>query len=89
MKRKLKKYSEMYKNRYMGLDNIKAAITIQLGQTEQLTVIISPENASNKDVTWSTTSGSSVSVSSEGIVTALTKGSAIVRATSTQNTEKY
>ena len=59
------------------------------GQTLKLDAIIGPSSAANMFVDWSVKSGSSVvKVSSTGEVTALTTGSAIVKATS-RGTDKF
>lgn len=58
--------------------------------TDTLTSTIAPSNATNKNVTWAVTSGSNViSVSLTGLVTALTPGTATVRATSNSDSTKY
>ncbi|MEG1640933.1 MAG: leucine-rich repeat protein, partial [Ruthenibacterium sp.] len=63
----------------------KTAITLQQGNTEQLVAKVTPTNATDKDkkVTWyvgfyPVTSDSTVSVSQDGIVTAIKEGTAEV-----------
>ena len=63
--------------------NIPSSLTLTVGETEQLTAEISPSNAENKAVIWSVISGSDAAdVSSAGLVTALSPGTAVIRATS-------
>lgn len=53
------------------------------GGTLQLTMEVSPENATNKNVTWSIESGAAnADISSTGLVTAKANGTVIVKATS-------
>jgi uncharacterized protein YjdB len=54
-------------------------------RTLTLTATISPENASNKTITWSSSNSGVASVSSVGLVTGLSVGSAIITATSNDN----
>jgi uncharacterized protein YjdB len=70
-------------------DSYIPAVDIQLntnviqmikGQNESLTATISPANAANKSITWSTDDSSVVYVDSYGKVTALKQGIAIVTA---------
>ena len=62
-----------------GVKLDQTTLTLNAGESAQLTATVSPSNATNKSVTWST-SNSNVSVSG-GKVTAKTAGSAIVTAT--------
>lgn len=55
---------------------------VTVGGTVQLTVAVTPDNAANKAVTWSVSSGSSyASVSADGVVTAKAAGKATIKAT--------
>ena len=70
----------------------KTANSIKLGETEQLTATVSPDNATNKSVTWSVSSqsGSNIAtVSDTGLVTAVNPGTAVIRATSNADNAKY
>lgn len=63
------------------VDGIKLSSTsenILVGKTLQLTAEISPENASNKNVTWSSSNTSVASVSTSGLVTAKSVGTATI-----------
>lgn len=59
---------------------------IYKGKSETLLATVLPENATNKDITWSVVSGDSVTVDNNGKVTANKQGTSTVRATS-QNGE--
>lgn len=62
-----------------GVKLDQTTLTLDVGDSAQLTATVSPNNATNKSVTWST-NNSNVSVSG-GKVTAKTAGSAIVTVT--------
>lgn len=55
----------------------QSSITITEGETATLTATVSPDNATNKAVTWST-SDASVATVAEGIVTAVAPGTATI-----------
>ncbi len=57
-----------------GVSLNKSATTITEGNTEQLTVIFEPSNATNQSVTWSSGTGSNAAVSASGVVTAVNAG---------------
>lgn len=52
-----------------------------VGETHQLTATVSPSNATNKSVTWSSSNTSVATVSSTGLVTLKSKGSAKITVT--------
>lgn len=59
---------------------LPATASVKKGKTITLTPTIEPTNASNKNVTWSITSGSDyASVSEEGVVTGLAAGEAVIQ----------
>ena len=58
----------------------KTNISLVIGSTEQLTATISPSNATNKTITWST-NNSSIATVENGLVRAVAVGSAIITAT--------
>ena len=58
----------------------KASLNLQEEESEQLSYTISPSNATNKNVTWST-SNSGVASVSNGLVNALREGSATITVT--------
>ena len=52
-----------------------------IGQTFQLTATVSPSNATDKSITWSSSNASVASVTPTGLVTAKAEGTATVKAT--------
>jgi len=63
----------------------KHNITLNIDEEEQLYANILPVNASNKNITWSSTDLSIVEVDADGNVTAKKRGVAFVKATSEDN----
>ena len=63
-----------------GISLSKSSTTIYVGDAETITATISPSNASNKGVTW-TTSNSSIATVSAGRITAKAVGTATITAT--------
>lgn len=63
-----------------GITLNKVASTIQMGSTETLTATVSPENATDKSVVWSS-NATSVATVSDGTVTAVGPGEATITAT--------
>lgn len=61
----------------------KNSITLEEGETEQLTETVLPSNATDKSVTWSSSNTSVATVSSSGLVTAVSHGSATITVTTT------
>lgn len=57
----------------------KASITLMMGGTEDLAVVISPDNATDNTVTWSS-SDAAVATVADGRVTAVACGSAVITA---------
>lgn len=60
--------------------NMSALTLTKKGQTNTLTAVISPSNATNKVVTWKSSNTSVVTVNSNGIVTAVANGTATITA---------
>ena len=54
---------------------------LEVGETVQLTKTIEPSNASNKNVTWSSSNASVATVSNTGLVTAVAGGTATITVT--------
>ncbi len=67
-------------NAVTGVSLNKTSATLNVGDTLTLTATVSPTNATNKSVTW-TTSNSSVARVSNGVVTAVTAGTATITVT--------
>jgi len=59
----------------------KESISLAIGDKETLTATISPSNASNQTVSWASDNPSVASVDSNGVVTALSAGSATITVT--------
>ena len=58
-----------------------SSVSIEAGQSNMLSATVSPENATNKSITWSSTNSGIVSVDSNGIFTGHVAGTAKIRAT--------
>ena len=65
----------------------KTELVMEKGDTEDLTVAISPENATKKDVEWSSSNDSVVTVDQRGKVRAVSLGEAVVTAKSANGVE--
>jgi uncharacterized protein YjdB len=61
----------------------KTALTLERGETEQLTASIIPEDASDKSVQWMSINESVATVSADGIVTAVSQGVSTITVTTT------
>ncbi len=56
--------------------------TLEEGETVQLNAVVEPENATNKDITWSTSDATVAAVDEEtGLVTAVSEGEATIAVT--------
>ena len=64
-----------------GVSLIKTTATLKVAQTLQLKTVISPNNATNKKITWKSSNTKIVTVSSLGKLTAKGPGSATITAT--------
>ena len=60
--------------------------SVEVGGTVQLSAVVHPVNASNKNVTWSSNNNSIATVNENGLVTTLGAGEVIITATSVSNT---
>jgi uncharacterized protein YjdB len=63
----------------VSVSPISTSLTI--GSTQQLTATISPSNATNQSVTWSSNNTSVATVNSTGLITAVAAGSATITVT--------
>jgi uncharacterized protein YjdB len=61
--------------------SLKTSASLTVGNTETLTAAINPSNATNQNVTWSSSNNSVATVSTGGVVTAVATGSAIITVT--------
>lgn len=59
----------------------KSSVDIPLGGTTQLTATIAPDNAENKNVTWSSSDESVATISNDGLVTSIKEGTTIITVT--------
>lgn len=65
-----------------GVSLDKSTTSIEVGQTDTLAATVSPSNATDQSVTWST-SNSSVATVSNGVVTAVSAGTATITVSTT------
>ena len=63
-------------------------LELDTGSTQILTATISPSNASNKNVTWSSSNTSIATVSDAGLVKGISEGTAVITATAVDNGKK-
>ncbi len=66
-----------------GVTLNKNTTSIEQGQTETLTATVAPDNATNKDLTWSSDSPAVATVDQTGKVTAVAEGTANITVTTT------
>lgn len=59
--------------------------SIAVGETLQLNAIISPDNASNKTIIWTSTNSTIASVNASGLVTAISEGNTKIIASATDD----
>ena len=65
------------------IDVSPSTVSLAISNTIQLTANVSPSNATNKSVTWTSSNETVASVDANGIVTGKTAGSATITASST------
>ncbi|MBQ0026342.1 MAG: Ig-like domain-containing protein [Lachnospiraceae bacterium] len=61
-----------------GVSIDKSSTTIYVGKTDKLKAVFTPSNATNKNVTWSSSDPAVATVSSDGTVTAVAEGTATI-----------
>ena len=71
-----------------GVSLDRTSLTLTEGESSQLVATISPSNATNKSVSWSSSNSSVASVTSDGIVTSKAAGSATITCTTTDGSKK-
>ena len=59
----------------------EGSTSLKVGQTAQLSAVVSPENATDKSIVWEVQNSEVINVTSDGLVTALGLGESWVRAT--------
>lgn len=72
-----------------GVTLNKASTLVYNGSTETLIATVSPSTASVTSVTWSSSNTSIATVSNTGVVTAISTGSCVIKATSPDDPTKY
>ena len=70
-----------------GVSLDKTSILLMKGETSQLIATISPSNATNKNVSWRSSSTSIATVSSSGLITAVGGGTATITVTTEDGTK--
>ena len=70
-----------------GVSVDKHSISLKVGEKGQIEVNVSPDNADERKVIWTTSNEVIASVSENGLVTALKAGEAWIKATSVDNSE--
>ncbi|MCH6236797.1 Ig-like domain-containing protein [Cognataquiflexum rubidum] len=63
-----------------GISISPNTLSVTVGSSQQIIATVSPNNASNKSITWSSSNPSVAGVNSGGMVTGLTVGSSIITA---------
>ncbi|MCM1543810.1 MAG: Ig-like domain-containing protein [Ruminococcus sp.] len=63
----------------------KTSLTIARGETAELTAAVAPKNATNKEITWSSSNTEVAQVSAAGTVTAIAVGEAVITAKANDN----
>lgn len=71
-----------------GISISETSVNLKPEGTKTLTYTLFPENATNKAVVWSSSDETVATVSSDGLVTAMKPGSAIITVTTQENAEK-
>ncbi len=71
-----------------GVSIVETSVVIAAGFSEQLTALIAPSNASNQNVTWSSSNSSIASVDSSGKVTGIAEGSAVITVTTSDGSKQ-
>ena len=64
----------------------KSTMELQVGKTETLTATVTPENASEPGVTWTSSDATVATVNENGVVSAVAKGTATITATASGKT---
>lgn len=62
-----------------GIELNQTSLSIEIGKTAELKAVVLPDDATNKNVAWSSSNSSIASVS-EGVITAVSSGTAVITA---------
>ncbi len=65
-----------------------SSVALLQGETSQLSAAVSPSNATNKNISWTSSNSAVATVSSNGLVSALSAGSATVTVTTQDGSKK-
>lgn len=68
-----------------GVTLDKTELTLEVDETEMLTATVSPEDATDKTVSWSSDKTNIVTVDNSGKITAVAAGTAVITATAVNN----
>ncbi len=71
-----------------GVSLNKSSVSLDGGGTYQLSATVSPSNATNKNVTWSSSNNGVAIVNASGLVTAVSNGTATITATAADGSGK-
>ena len=71
-----------------GISLNKTTMSLLIGGTEKLTATVSPSNATNKNVSWTSSNSNIVTVDSNGNVSAIKDGTAVITATTEDGGKK-
>ena len=77
------------KNNAVALESItpdKTSVKIPVGETSTINLTFAPDNATNKNVTW-TTSDSNIATVADGVISSVAAGTCTITATSEENPE--
>lgn len=66
-----------------------SSITLEIGQSKQMTVNVSPANADNKAVTFSSSNTAVATVDANGNIKAIGAGTTVIKATSVENSNIF
>ena len=64
-----------------GVSLNRSSLSLNVGQTENLSATVAPANATNRNVTWASSNQNVATVSQSGVVTAVAAGSATITVT--------
>lgn len=64
-----------------GISVVPQEITVPIGETERISYLVNPANATNRNITWTSSNESVASVNAYGYVTAAAEGTAEITAT--------
>ena len=63
-----------------GITLNESSVSMQVGDTRQLTAEIQPENADNRTVSWKSSDNGTATVDESGLITAIAVGEAVITA---------